>query len=222
MEGEVEKSRWEIPGLFAVPGKCMGGYYRGKLRLSKDRSHALYTVSDGTNRFAKKFPVLTYYRDPEVAYKVAREFACEFSVRNGIEYNAYRRIGPGIIEMKVGKTTTIFDEEHLKNVRTMKWDVMKSGNVYHVRTTDSRPARSLHRLILDAARGQYVQHLDGNGLNNLNSNLAVKIESSNRVHLPEPKRRPIPREDVDSDEEEEEEEDLELMEAAYGTAFEDE
>jgi hypothetical protein len=178
--GTEAKTRWELPGLFPVPGPCIGGHPRGRVKMAEDRTHAVYTVSDGTNAFVKKFPCWPYYRVPEIACKEALEFARAFSVQHGLEYNGYRRIGTGIIEMKVGSMTTVFNEDQLPKVTPLKWTVVQLKDGYHVRSIGGGGSKSMHRVILGDCKGVYVQHIDKNGLNNLTANLRVKTQSWNR------------------------------------------
>jgi hypothetical protein len=130
----------------------------------------LYTVSHGTDKFSKRWDCYEF-EDAETAFCEARDFARAFCVERGIEYNGYRMIGPEIVEMKVGKHTTVFDERFLLEVRMYKWTTARTkNNMIVVKCMDKRNL-VLHRLVAEAGEGQLINHADGNGLNNLLSNL---------------------------------------------------
>lgn len=81
------------------------------------------------------------------------------------------------IDLTQGKGTVV-DNEDYSYLRQFKWSATKKGNSYYV----SRNVRVMsgfggqvqvfmHRAILNALKGQEVDHVDGDGLNNQRYNL---------------------------------------------------
>ena len=67
---------------------------------------------------------------------------------------------------------TVVDEEDYDRLINRTWYASKSGNTFVARS-DSPTRILMHRLILNAENGIEVDHIDGNSLNNLRSNLRL-------------------------------------------------
>lgn len=81
--------------------------------------------------------------------------------------------------------SAIVDECDLPLFRQHSWYLHKSKQVrdnwYLISTVDRRTVY-LHRLITGAKRGEHVDHIDGNGLNNSRSNLRLCTQSQNNAN----------------------------------------
>ena len=78
------------------------------------------------------------------------------------------------------------DDLHLLNTRK-KWNVIKAKKTAYVaRTGSPKNGESrtvfLHRLVMNAAKGEFVDHKDGDGLNNLRSNLRIATTTQNNYN----------------------------------------
>ena len=71
--------------------------------------------------------------------------------------------------------------EDLPLVSPFTWRKQKRGRRYYAYTADKHH-RSMHRMLLGASKGQQVDHIDGNGLNNCRSNLRLCTTSQNMAN----------------------------------------
>lgn len=102
-----------------------------------------------------------------------------------------RNIEMMTIELSNGGTAFI-DDEDLEKVKMYKWYKIKDHNVHyamaHFYNTDGKRSNlSLHRLITNAKKGQIVDHVNRDGLNNCKSNLRFSDcsqNSANRIKMP--------------------------------------
>jgi len=85
-------------------------------------------------------------------------------------------------EIKLTKGyVTIVDDDTYKWAKMLKWQAREVTNgVYAVHGQRSLKNVHLHRLILGAQPGELVDHIDGNGLNNLMSNLRICTNAQNQ------------------------------------------
>lgn len=83
-----------------------------------------------------------------------------------------------LIIMKSGKKAMI-STEFLDLVKPYTWCVEGTG---YVMSRSSGNAVKLHRLITNAQKGQFVDHIDGNPLNNTLSNLRVCRKQQNEFN----------------------------------------
>lgn len=83
------------------------------------------------------------------------------------------------------------DEEDVEKVQEHKWYVIKrkevkSSDVYYVRSNfkvhGKWTALFIHRLLLKPEKGLYVDHIDGNPLNNRRSNLRIVTHQQNHFN----------------------------------------
>lgn len=77
----------------------------------------------------------------------------------------------------------LVDTEGLEKLSKHKWRTFVDGNTFYAVTTlGKRPNRKLgimHRMILGAKKGQIVDHINGDGLDNRKSNLRFCTISQN-------------------------------------------
>jgi hypothetical protein len=84
------------------------------------------------------------------------------------------------INVGIAKTAKVSDAD-FKLVSQYKWCVSRfrrGGGEYAV-TTINRKMVYMHRMILSPGRGQFVDHKDGDGLNNARSNIRLCCSSEN-------------------------------------------
>lgn len=65
-----------------------------------------------------------------------------------------------------------------------KWTVFSVGNCSYAFTKIGPEQKTLlmHRMILSAKNGQVIDHIDGNGLNNVRSNIRFCTQSQNKMN----------------------------------------
>ncbi len=100
-------------------------------------------------------------------------------------------MGPILVVSVSGKTAVI-DAEDWPLIKQYKWYALCTGRhrkIWYF-STNSTEGRTiyLHRLIMNAAPGEEVDHIDGNGLNNQRSNLRKCSHAQNlrKAHVSRP------------------------------------
>lgn len=86
------------------------------------------------------------------------------------------------IQLKHG--TAIIDEQDFDKIKDYKWSSIlcgKSKNPYAVSSHFGQIVY-MHRMIADAKDNQFVDHIDGNGLNNSRDNLRFATPSQNNMN----------------------------------------
>jgi hypothetical protein len=78
----------------------------------------------------------------------------------------------------------IIDADDWDMVSRHKWAAQKGGNSVYARTSirggdGKQYALLLHRLLLKSERGTFVDHIDGDGLNNIRANLRACSHAEN-------------------------------------------
>jgi hypothetical protein len=87
-----------------------------------------------------------------------------------------------------GEKTTAYeiDDDQYEHISKYQWGLMitETGHKYIRRTTKTKTLVELllHRYILNPPNGFYVDHIDGNGLNNKISNLRICSNSQNQMN----------------------------------------
>ncbi len=88
-----------------------------------------------------------------------------------------------IIPTTNNKASFIIDEEDLDRVRQYSWELLVTGYIGHRHKKNYKMTRFLlHRFILNAAKGQRVDHINGNPLDNRKSNLRFCNQSQNNMN----------------------------------------
>ncbi len=64
----------------------------------------------------------------------------------------------------------IIDDEDFERVSELKWHLFKDTHNSYARTGYRI---RMHRLVMNAKKDDQIDHIDGNGLNNQNSNLRI-------------------------------------------------
>jgi hypothetical protein len=87
-----------------------------------------------------------------------------------------------------GGLVALVDDEDVELVSQYSWFKRDAGTVVYALTRGPRPERKhirMHRLIMNAEPGQYVDHKNGNGLDNRRSNLrfATRVENSRNMRV---------------------------------------
>ncbi len=82
----------------------------------------------------------------------------------------------------------IVDADDYDRLRSYNWCALEGSQTFYAKTFHlSGAILSMHRLILNAPKGLFVDHIDHNGLNNRKSNLRLCTNQQNlRNKLPKP------------------------------------
>jgi len=91
--------------------------------------------------------------------------------------------GVAFITLTQGRVCHV-DECDLVLVSRHRWHAGRGGRTFYSKTTicrddGTRTILGMHRLIMDPPDGMEVDHIDGDGLNNLRSNLRVVTHAQN-------------------------------------------
>lgn len=93
-------------------------------------------------------------------------------------------MGQGLIIMIliINNKEIIIDNEDFQKIYNYKWYIIKSNKIYYCigRLPNNRNLVRLHRLILSALKGQTIDHINGNGLDNRKCNLRFCTTAQNR------------------------------------------
>lgn len=74
----------------------------------------------------------------------------------------------------------IVDKEDFKRVNIHRWKILKTdGKLYACRTIKRRHTLLMHRFLTNAKKGQFVDHRNGNGLDNRRLNIRLCTQSQN-------------------------------------------
>ncbi len=77
----------------------------------------------------------------------------------------------------------LVDDEDSERVSTHKWCLLKVGDLYYARrnklVNQAWKTELMHRVVMNAEKGQQLDHIDGDGLNNTKANLRFCTHSQN-------------------------------------------
>lgn len=90
------------------------------------------------------------------------------------------------VKLTRGKVAMVSPVDYAR-VSVHRWYAHRSGWTWYAKNTKGV---GMHRMVLRAPKGKLVDHIDGNGLNNVRSNLRLATHSQNAInrHL----RLPVP------------------------------
>lgn len=106
------------------------------------------------------------------------QYARTFRAYNKWRYTDETR---SVIEVKLSdEHRCFFDAEHKDVVLKRKWFALRKRNVWYAEARKGSKMVYMHRIILALTDiDQIVDHIDGNGLNNVLTNLSVGTEKEN-------------------------------------------
>jgi hypothetical protein len=83
-----------------------------------------------------------------------------------------------------GSHITVVDDvdyERMKRLKNMKWSVVikRNGLIYFQKRLPGGKLVELHRWIMNPKKGEYVDHIDGNTLDNRRQNLRICTNAAN-------------------------------------------
>lgn len=88
--------------------------------------------------------------------------------------------------MLAGGLVVLFDAEDADLVHRYVWTRYRGGNTHYARTSNilqnEKRGLRMHRLILDAGPNEFVDHRNGNGLDNQRSNLRLATRAQNGMN----------------------------------------
>jgi len=84
-----------------------------------------------------------------------------------------------IINKKGEVFNALYDDKYSKEVCSHKWYIQKKGKKAYVRSTQCKERFYLHRLILGFPKDKVIDHINGNTLDNRESNLRACLTREN-------------------------------------------
>lgn len=75
--------------------------------------------------------------------------------------------------------TALIDDDDWDKVRGYEWRVMKTKYTNYVQ---AKGGVLLHRIVMDAKKGEFVDHINGNGLDCRKSNMRLCTQSQNNAN----------------------------------------
>lgn len=85
------------------------------------------------------------------------------------------------IELTQGKVALV-DDEDFEELNQHKWYAHKDGNTFYAGRSINKPhpmTIHMHQAIMNAPKGVDIDHINGDGLNNLKSNLRIVTHRQN-------------------------------------------
>lgn len=76
------------------------------------------------------------------------------------------------------------DDSDYESLSQYKWYAYKNGKEYgaYYACRSSRPRITMHSMLIDCPKGSYIDHSDGNSLNNQRKNLRIATGSQNSAN----------------------------------------
>lgn len=96
-----------------------------------------------------------------------------------IWYNNYMKKF-NIVSKTHGKFTVLLDDEDYKKIRSLgKWNVHKVRDLFYAQKRIGEKIMEMHRYITGAKKGEYVDHINHNTLDNRRCNIRVTTNAAN-------------------------------------------
>ena len=73
----------------------------------------------------------------------------------------------------------LVDDEDFEMLSCFKWQILRNHGRFYAQSWIKDKKELMHHVILDAKPGNDVDHIDGNGLNNIRENLRLATRSQN-------------------------------------------
>jgi len=86
-----------------------------------------------------------------------------------------------LIPLTRGKFTTV-DDEDFDMLNKFKWYCQKGRNTFYAKRKPEKNDIFIHHILMNPGSG-YIDHIDGNGLNNQKSNLRIVSKRQNAQNL---------------------------------------
>lgn len=83
-----------------------------------------------------------------------------------------------IESLKIDNFIVKFDDDDLSKIHLKKWTVSKNKNVFYARCGRIY----MHRFIMNAIKGQMIDHINGDGLDNRKENLRFASHQMNKAN----------------------------------------
>ena len=92
-----------------------------------------------------------------------------------------------IISKKHGKKILIIDDNDFDKISKYTWNIDRNQNIFYAKTNirinGKQIKLKMHRFIMGAVRGQQIDHINGNGLDNRKCNLRFCTIAENRRNV---------------------------------------
>lgn len=90
-------------------------------------------------------------------------------------------------EIKLTKDkVALVDDENFEMLNRFRWYASEESQTFYAKTDQggrkNRVRHRMHRFIMKAEKGQFVDHIDGNGLNNQRANLRFCTKQQNNMN----------------------------------------
>jgi hypothetical protein len=157
------------------------------MRRRKNGFYIYIIASDGGKTqqlFGQFIDAKDYGNDMTVTEQAARELLFIENERRGCISNKCNLTVDGNIEMDIGRGYKMqFSPKHLDVVRQYRWCSHIAKHLIYAVASVNGQFTQCHRLITGATKDAYVDHLDGNGLNNTEQNLALTNAQGNAQNV---------------------------------------
>lgn len=83
---------------------------------------------------------------------------------------------------RYGQQVCLVDEEDFEHLSKFKWHLLQNSKTFYANTIIDGKTVKMHRLIMNAKTGEFIDHRDHNGINNCRSNLRICTRSQNSMN----------------------------------------